>query len=146
MPIALSKCFTQGIIRISLDVDKLPKPHRKPAALPNTTKVFFFLSFCDVCEPTNLKRNVGLRRLSSSSARRPLFISNLKKGNQARPDSLAACHPLKDDVTEWKQGHDLNMSERVEEEFNSIYRSNIVIRPFSLMLTSGKVESATFSD
>lgn len=74
------------------------------------------------------------------------LFQNLKKGNQARPDSPAACHPPKDDVTEWKQGHDLNMSERVEEEFNSIYRSNGVVRPFSLMLTSGKTESVTFSD
>lgn len=129
MPIDPFKCCPQGIISFRLHVDKLPKPPRKnPQRFPHNKREFFFFVLFFFCM---LSANHPIQSAMSADAGwahpAPVvhyLVQNLKKGNQARPDSPVACHPPKDDVTEWKQGHDLNMSERVKEEFTSIYRSN----------------------
>lgn len=97
-----------------------PSLAEQPTLPPERQKISVVVS-----EVSNPKRNVGRRQLSSSSSRPPLFSSKPQKKETTHERAPpAACHPPKDDVTEWKQGHDLNMSERVEEELNSIYRSN----------------------
>lgn len=125
-----------------------PSLPEKPAALPTQQKGIFFCSFFCVLS-ANHPIQSGMSAGAGWAHPAPVvhyLVQNLKKGNQARPDSPAACHPPKDDVTEWKQGHDLNMSEWVKEEFNSIYRSNSGARLLSRTLTSGKMESGRFLD
>lgn len=123
----------------------LPEKH---AALLTQQKGIFFCSFFCVLS-ANHPIQSGMSAGAGWAHPAPVvhyLVQNLKKGNQAQPDSPAACHPPKDDVTEWKQGHDLNMSEWVKEEFNSIYRSNSGARLLSRTLTSGKMESGRFLD